>query len=330
MIVDAHNDLLIETAFRRLEENPFRAHYLPQLERGGVGVQVCPVSVDIELYPSLVFAKSIEQVAAWHRILRENADRVVGIRSASDLDRVENGSRIGLVLAMEGVEPFGYEVALADVFWELGVRMVGLTWNRRNAFADGAGEPPGGGLSALGRDLVDRLGELGAIVDLAHASESTFFGTLERTRSAVVVSHGCCRALNDTPRNLSDDQLRALAARGGVLGVMAIPLAVGFDAPTIDRLVDHVDHAVDVMGIDHVGIGGDFMRQLVLAGVEQPYPANAFLPEGASMGDAIAGLEGPGDYPALLEALRRRGYADGDLQAIAGQNFLRLLRGALP
>jgi membrane dipeptidase len=331
VIVDCHNDLLLETVFRRAEPNPFRRHYLPKLEQGGIRLQVCPLSVDMELFPRLVLEKALEQVASWHRILRENSDDVVGIRESGDLDGVEAGSRVGLLLAMEGVEPFGYDIDLAEVFWELGVRMVGLAWNRRNVFADGAGERAGGGLSELGRELVDRLVALRVILDLAHSSEATFYDTLERRGDAgVVVSHACCRALFDTPRNLSDDQLRALAGCGGVLGVMAIPLAVGADAPTLDRLLDHVDHAVATMGLEHVGLGADFMRQLVEAGVEQPYPANAFLAPGASMGDAIDGFGGPEDYPALVAGLRSRGYEGAALDAILGGNFLRLFRASLP
>ena len=330
-IVDAHNDLLIETVFRKAEPNPFAAHYLGKLEQGGVGLQVCPLSVDMELYPSQVFEKGIEQVAAWHRILRENDHRVVAVRSVNDLDAVEDGSRIGLLLAMEGVEPFGYSVGLADVFWELGVRMMALCWNRRNVFADGAGEGRGGGLSVLGKELVDRLAQLGVILDLAHASDQTFSDVVERAPNAsIVVSHACCRAVLDTPRNVSDSQLRMLADRGGVLGVMAIPLAVDPQAPSLDRLVDHIDHAVAVMGIEHVGIGGDFMRQLVDSGAEQAHPANAFLAPGASMGDAISGLAGPDEYPSLVDALRTRGYEGADLDAILGGNFLRLLRTSLP
>ena len=199
-IVDAHNDLLIETVFRKAEPNPFAAHYLGKLEQGRIGLQVCPLSVDMELYPSQALEKGLEQVAAWHRILRENGDRVVAVRSVRDLAAVEDGSRIGLLLAMEGVEPFGYSVALADVFWELGVRMMALCWNRRNVFADGAGEAAGGGLSVLGLELVDRLAQLGIVLDLAHASDRTFSDVLERAPDAsVIVSHACCRAVCDTP-----------------------------------------------------------------------------------------------------------------------------------
>ena len=234
------------------------------------------------------------------------------------------------MLSLEGCEPLGSRPELIEVFWELGVRMVSLTWNRRNLFADGAAEPAHGGLSQLGRELVGRLVELGALIDLAHASERTFYDVLEAAPEApVLVSHAGCRAIVDTPRNVSDAQLRAVAARDGVFCVMALPLVVDPEQPTIDRVVDHVDHAVEVMGVEHVGLGADFIRQVSLALGFEGHAA-ALLPGGLSMSDPIAGLAGPEDYPALVEALRRRGYDGERLEAIQSGNLLRLLHQSLP
>ena len=240
------------------------------------------------------------------------------------------GGRTGLLLSMEGAEPLGYDPCMLDVFWLLGVRMLALTWNRRNPFADGLSEARDGGLSELGRGLVARAAGLGMIMDLAHASERTYFDVLEEAPDApVVVSHAGCRAVYDTPRNPSDGQLRALAERGGVLGVMALPLSVDLQAPTLERFLDHVDHAVDVMGIDHVGIGADFMAQIVASGAEPAVQATSLMPDGRSFAEAIPGLEGPADYPALALALEARGYRGDDLAAILGGNLLRLVSGAL-
>jgi membrane dipeptidase len=249
----------------------------------------------------------------------------VAVRTRTELDALDG--RVGLVLALEGCEPLGSDPASIDVFWELGVRMVGLTWNRRNAFADGCSEPPGGGLSGLGRELVDRLVELGVAIDLAHASERTFEDVLERSGDApVLVSHAGCRAVHDIPRNLSDDQLRGLADRDGVLGVMLIPVAVG-DPATLDRVVDHVDHAAGVMGDGGVALGGDFTSQHHRAtGGGRPDP---LLPPGV-LAEAVDGLAGPEDYGALVDALRRRGWDGERLDGLLRGNLRRVLRRALP
>jgi membrane dipeptidase len=231
------------------------------------------------------------------------------------------------VLSLEGCEPLGADPESIEIFWLLGVRMVSLTWNRRNAFADGCTEPPGGGLSTLGRELVDRLVALGVAVDLAHASERTFEDVLDRTGDApVLVSHAGCRAVHDIPRNLSDDQLAALAERDGVLGVMLIPFAVG-DPPTIDHAIDHVEHAAAVMGDGGVALGGDFIRQVHDAtGGGRPDPT---LPPGV-LAQAVEGLAGPQDYGAFVDALRRRGWDGERLDGLLRGNLLRVLRRALP
>ena len=328
MLVDAHSDLLLEVAWREDEgeENPFAEHWLPKLERGGVGLQVCPVFVELEYLPDAATRFGLRQISAFHRALRLNAGRVRPVRSRADVD----GEGVGLMLALEGAEPLGQRPELIEAFHGLGVRIVGLTWNRRNAFADGIAEP--GGLTALGRELVDRLVELGVIVDLAHASERTFDDVLGRSGGAsVVISHACCRAVHESPRNASDDQLRAVAERGGVLGLMALPLVVDPDRPTLERLCDHVDHAVSVMGADHVGLGGDFVRQIARAGATRLSARDrATMPGDVSLEDAVEGLAGPEDYPNLVETLRRRGYEGERLEGVLGGNFLRLFRRALP
>jgi membrane dipeptidase len=332
VIADAHTDLLLELAYREHragESDVFARTWLPQLEAGGVGLQVCPVYVDIAVQPEGALREALGQVASFHRALSENRDRVTHVRSAADLDAVEAGERIGLVLSLEGVEQFGVATWPADVFHELGVRMASLTWNRRNAFADGAAEE-GGGLSRLGRELVDRLVGLGVVLDLAHASRGTFTEVLERVGGApVLYSHGGCRALNDTPRNLDDDQLRALASAGGLFGLMLHPLAIDPADGTIARAIDHLEHAADLMGYEGVCLGGDFTRRIWEAMPAPPEPKDGLAPAGLQPGTGIEGLTGPEDYPALVSALERRGWSEQQVAAVTGGNLLRFLRDSL-
>lgn len=326
MIVDAHLDLLFELAHRAAEPDPFGEHWLPKLRAGGVGVQVCPVYVEVEDMPELTLRRSLLQVAAFHRLIQEHPDDVVHVRDGDDLDRLDG--RIGMVLALEGVEALGYDGALVDVYWELGVRWVSLTWNHRNPYADGSAETGDGGLSVAGRALVRRLAARGIVLDLAHASPRTFDGVLEEAPGAtIVVSHGNCRALVESPRNHTDDQLRALAAVGGVLGVLAHPFVLA--EPTVASLADHVDHVVATVGIEHVGLGGDFACQLARSGAIRGVPA-ALLPPGMELDAAVEGLAGPDDWPVLVEELSRRGYGGGRLDAVLHGNWLRILRRGLP
>jgi membrane dipeptidase len=324
MIVDAHNDLVLELVLRRAEENPFGRHWLPKLEAGGVSLQVCPLyALDGEERR----ATALVQADAFDRAVAENPDRVHGVRARGDLDR----DGIGLMLSLEGVEGLEGDPAAIDEWWERGVRMVGLTWNHPNEFAGGISSPEQG-LTPAGRELVARLAALGAILDLAHASEPTWNDVLAEFDGAVVVSHAGCRGVRDHPRNLSDAQLETLAERGGVLGMMALALVVDPERPTIERLLDHFDHAVRVMGIEHVGLGTDFIDQVAQAELEAGKTFEGMMADAQEAGAgrfALEGFTGPEHYPLLVEALRERGYEDDRLGAILRGNFVRILKNAL-
>jgi membrane dipeptidase len=253
---------------------------------------------------------AVAQEAEFARAVAENADRVCQVRTRADLD----DARLRLMLSMEGLEPLEGDGDAFEEWYGRGVRMASLTWNGANDFAGGI-DTPAQGLTDDGRSLVRRFGELGVVLDLAHASDRTWHDVLE-AGVPFSVTHAGCRAVLDVPRNLADWQLEALAQQGGVLGMMAIAFVVDPEAPTLSRWLDHVDHAVGVMGVEHVGFGADFVDQV-------PASETKFQ----------LGLEdftGPEDYPALVTALRGRGYDGERLEAILSGNWLRVLRETLP
>jgi membrane dipeptidase len=219
---------------------------------------------------------------------------------------------------MEGVEPLEGDPAAFEEWYARGVRSASPTWNHANEFAGGI-YTPAQGLTDRGRELVRHFRELGVLLDLAHASEQTWRDILDEG-IPFSVTHAGCRAVCDHPRNLADWQLEALAERGGVLGMMAVPFAVDPDAPSLSRWLDHFDHAVAVMGIEHVGLGADFVDQI--APTAEVQVAKSRL--------ALDGFAGPDDYPVLVNALRERGYDGQRLEAILSENWLRILREALP
>jgi membrane dipeptidase len=329
MIADAHNDLLLELLLRRGEENPFATHWLPKLRAGGVTLQVCA------LYTgggpvNETRATADELLDAFRRLLDENPDAVFQVRSRQDLAAADG--RIGLLLSLEGVEALGDDPLAFTDFWAAGVRMVGLTHNVPNAFAAGL-DAPGQGLTGRGRALVDELAARGAVIDLAHASERTFYEILEHAPTAtVIVSHACCRAVQDVPRNLADEQLTALAERDGFLGMMALALTVGGDA-SIERLIHHLDHAVDVMGAGHVGLGADVIDQVTESELAHGNELLPIVVEAREAGGGRLGLRdftGPEHFPALVAALRARGYEGERLDGILSGNLRRILDRTLP
>ena len=320
VIVDAHNDVLLELlvgsgeeeslelVLRSGRERLLERYWLGTLGANGVGVQVCPLYGACEP-GERAGERALAQVAEFVGAVEGNAERVCHVRMRAELD----DPRLRLVLSMEGVEPLEGDPGAFEDWYARGVRSVGLTWNHPNEFAGGI-DSPTTGLSERGRTLVRRLAELGVILDLAHASEQTWRDVIDE-EVPFSVTHGCCRAVRDHPRSLADWQLEALAERAGVLGLMAIASFVDPDAPTLSRLLDHLDHAVTVMGIDHVGLGADFIE------VDRTEHADRFW---------LDGFSAPHDYPALVAALRGRGYGGERLEAIKSGNWLRILRASLP
>jgi membrane dipeptidase len=331
MIVDAKNDLLAELAFRRDQKNPFRTHWLDQLEAGKIRLQVCPfATVNTDVLPEMGLRRGLEGVLAFQRAIRENQDRVFEVSCREDLERVGTDKRLGLMLAMESTEALGYDAEAIDAFWNLGLRMTSLTWNRRTPFADGVAEQSDGGLSNLGRQLIDRMNGMGMIIDLAHASPRTFSQVIERVDQAqIVVSHAACDSVYRSPRNVTDEQLKMLAQRDGVIGIMFGPSLIDPKKPTMERVVDHIDHAVQTIGIKNVGLGSSFREQLNRTVPMGTIPEMNIL-EAWSIDEHIRGLEGPAGYPALMEALERRQYRGPDLEALLSGNFMRLFKRALP
>jgi membrane dipeptidase len=311
---------LLATVVR--EENPlelvlrrghFERYWLPRLLAGNVGVQISPLYGE-GAGRSDARERTLAQVAEFTRVVEENSEQVCQVRTSAELD----DPRLRLLLAMEGVEPLEGDPSAFDEWYERGVRSASLTWNHANEFAGGI-DTPTQGLTGRGRALVRRFRELGVVLDLAHASEQTWHDVLEEEIS-FSVTHAGCRAVSDHPRNLADWQLDTLAERGGVIGMMAIPFAVDPEAPRLSRWLDHFDHAVTVMGIDHVGLGADFVDQVTPTAEAQAAKARF----------ALDGFTGPEHFPLLVTALRERGYDAERLDAIMSGNWLRVLQKTLP
>lgn len=332
MIVDAHTDVLLETVvrepapslelvLRRGDAGVFNRYWLQRLLDGGIGVQVCPLYGE-GARRSDARERTLAQAAEFDGIVHRNAERVCHVCTRGELE----DPRLRLVLSMEGVEPLDGDPSAFEEWWSRGVRAVSLTWNHPNEFAGGI-DTPTKGLSDRGRVLVRRFGELGVLLDLSHASEQTWRDVLAE-EVPFSVTHAGCRAVCDHPRNLADWQLEAVAERGGVLGMMALPFVVDAAKPTLSRWLDHFDHAVRVMGVQHVGLGADFVDQVAEI---QPDPADAY-PARASIKSRLAldDFRGPEDYPLLVASLEEQGYEGDRLRAITCGNWLRILQETLP
>src|SRR4051795_8701413 len=302
-VVDTHNDLLMLVSRRPPADQAsyFRAHWLPQLQAGGVRVQVLPVFIDDDFRPEGALRHTLRMVEAAHRVTTEAADVATLCRTGAEIDATLAAGRIALVLALEGCEAIGTDVALLRTFARLGVRMVSFTHFGRTALADGSAEDSAGSrLTAAGVAAVRLLEELCVLIDVSHLSAAGTDHVLSLATRPVVASHSSAYALCEHHRNLTDDRLKGIAATGGVVGVNFFYGFIDRDSPTVGRLVDHIEHIAGVAGIDHVGLGPDFVKEVF----EQLTPPAVSLDfDGLDGRRVIAGLDGPAGVPLLPEEL---------------------------
>jgi membrane dipeptidase len=325
-MADLHSDLPLGLLRRRFDgvEGSLRDEWLPKLRAGGVRVVNCAVYVDSIYLPEGALRRAVQTVDALLEEIELCRDAFDLALTAADLRRITGEGKIAALLSFEGAEPLGMDLAGLRLFHRLGLRMLSFAWMRRTAFGDGTWENDSrGGLTRLGRAAVEEMNRLGIIVDVSHASDRTTWDVLETSTKPVIASHSNARALHDHPRNLTDETIRAIAAGGGLVGVVAVAGFIATRDASIARWVDHLDHIVELVGIEHVGVGCDFYKSLTEMGASQEIPA--WRPAGGMPPLEFAGMEDYPDLPGLTAELARRGYGEDDLRKIYQENFLRVL-----
>jgi membrane dipeptidase len=353
ILVDGHNDL--PWAIRTYEQAPgdLDAYDLrvttpgqtdiPRLRQGGVGGQFWSVYVPGEL-PDMAVRMQLEQIDLARRIVARYPDTFRMTGTVAEIRAAHAAGRIASLLGVEGGHAIGNSLGVLRAYYELGVRYMTLTHNTHTDWADSAAEVPArhGGLSAFGEQVVREMNRLGMLVDLSHTSVETMRDALRVSQAPVIFSHSTAKAICDVPRNVPDDVLLELRRNGGVLMVTFVsgfvdaevarvtqPAIAEFNLrsramkseaeraalhkeiieslkiprTTVAKVADHIEHVRTVAGLEHVGIGGDF-------------DGNTFWPDG---------LSDVSMYPNLFAELMRRGWADRELELLAGENLLRVL-----
>ncbi len=320
-VVDAHFDLPFDILNRRErgESCVYKTRHHPGMVDGGIDLAVAAVFVEDFFLPEMGLRRALGEIVGLIEDLEASPGLARVCRSMTAVRSARESGEVALLLSLEGADPIGADLGLLRAFYELGVRGLGLTWSRRNHAADGccfqeARRGKTGGLTAFGTALVEKAQTLGMVIDVSHLNDEGFWDVMTTAAGPIIASHSNCRAMTDIPRNISDRQIEALAEKGGVMGINAIDKFLHDDPgkATVEHFLDHVDHAVTIAGIDHVGIGLDLCD-----GFENWHR----LPLGPQSRDVI---DGHGRFPDITAGLLRRGYSDGAVAKILGGNFERV------
>ncbi|MFI6816285.1 dipeptidase [Nonomuraea sp. NPDC050328] len=332
IVADAHNDLLMAVAARPHEQwaEFFRRQWLPQLRAGGVRLQVLPVFIDDEFRPEGALRQTLRMIECAHVIAEGNPGAVRLCRTGAEIDAALADGLIALVLALESMPGLDASVELISTVHRLGVRIASIAHWGRTPLADGSGEDAtGSGLTSDGVAALAEMERLGIIFDISHLGATGVAHVLELATKPVMATHSSARALRDHHRNLTDEQLRAVAATGGIICVNFFHAFLSETKATFDDLLDHFEHIAAVAGIDHVGIGADFVREVMLD-LTPPWccegDANS---RGVDPFGYVEGLEGPAGLPLVTEGLLKRGLAEDDVLKIMGGNMHRFFKERL-
>jgi membrane dipeptidase len=278
---------------------------IPRLQEGGVNCQVFAISSTRERRPPSALRTALNMLDVFYAECNKNNDAITPVTSYKEtLNAVAEG-KVAALLSIEGADVIEGSVGALRVLYRLGVRMVGLVHSLRNQLADGVTDSrTGGGLSEFGVQVVEELSRLGVLIDVSHLNDAGFWDVIDVTKQPIIASHSNSRAVCDHMRNLTDDQIQVLAERGGVMGINFAPAFVHPTHATIARVVDHIDHIVELVGADYVGLGSDF----------------------DGIRSTPVGLEDVSKMPNITEELIHREYSETAIRKILGENHLRVLK----
>jgi membrane dipeptidase len=353
IVIDTHGDttqrLLFDKTYDIARRNEKGSIDIPRMREGGLDALFFSIWVTGDVAGPLAAQRAREQIQRVREAVRQHPNDLLLATSVADIRRAASERKVAALMGVEGGHMIDDNLDLLREYAALGVRYLTLTHSLNTHWADSSGDKPvHNGLAPFGRAVVRELNRLGVMVDISHAADKTFYDTIEITRAPLIASHSSCRAISNSPRNMSDDMLRALARNGGVVminyhaeflseefravatnparraQIAALTKQCGDDQacailetqrfnheamrsgglPTVlwDKILDHIDHAVKIAGIDHVGLGSDF--------------------DGATM---PLGMEDATKLPRITEALLKRGYAEQDVTKILGGNVLRVM-----
>lgn len=320
MIFDAHADIWthVTQEYNRGNKNVLRNYHLNRMKQGNICGGIFVVWVDPP-YDKEPKKRTIEIIKNMSIEINKSSDIIHIVKNSNDFSIAQESDKMAVLIGFEGLKAIEDDIDLINVLYSLGARHAMLTWNEKNDLAGGAAYEGEGGLTAKGFKLIKKMEELNMIIDVSHTNEETFYDIVKTVKGPIIASHSNCRSLCDVPRNLSDEALKEIKRLNGVVGINSYKEFIDKDhnKQTLDRIVDHIDHMVNVMSIDNVGFGFDF----------GDYLSNETLSHYVkTTGYGVTGLEDVTDTKNLIDALERRGYSKEDIEKISYKNFYRVIK----
>jgi membrane dipeptidase len=287
--------------------------------------------------PEEPFDYTLRTIGIWDEMLRAHPDDLLKVYTAADILRARDEGKIGIFYGFQNAAMMGTDASRVDIFADLGVRAIQLTYNPANQLGDGSMAPENRGLTAFGREVVARLNAKRVMVDLSHSGQNTCLDAARASTQPISINHTGCRALADLPRNKTDDELRLVASKGGFVGIFFMPFLKMDGHPHAEDVVSHIEHAINMCGEDHVGIGTDgdttgiddldaYAAHLAKEVADRAKAGLGATGERADTYPFVVDLRGPEQFRKLASLLKARGHSEQRIEKILGLNFLAFAR----
>lgn len=327
IVVDTHLDLAGEIYNRNLagEKNIIKNIYLDNFKKAGFNIIVSSLYIESVFLPEMALKIALLQIKSLIEDVESCDGEVQIIKDKNQLNKVIKENKIGIIISFEGLEPIGNDIGLLRVFYELGVRGAGLVWSRRNYVGDGCHfslkeEGQKGGLTNFGVEVVKKLEDLNMFIDVSHLNDEGFWDVVKFTKKPFIASHSNARNIHGSMRNLTDQQIKIIKERNGVIGLNAYKSIAGVQEGdnAIFKLCDHIEYIVNLVGANHVGYGFDLCDSYYESELKYKYEPH----KSDCLSSHVESL-------LLTEELLRRGISEEDVKLIIGGNFLRVFNEIL-
>lgn len=341
MIFDAHSDIWSDVTVRTLrgETDIFRKYHYERLKKGGIEGSVFVMWIDppYDKEPAARLRQIMDaikkEVSCCHDILRV-------VHSYEEMQKAKEDDIFYVFIGCEGLSEIGEDIDKIDMLYEFGARHASLTWNEQNSLATGIRGDADRGLTELGIKALYKIQKLNMLFDVSHLNDKSFWDVMRHASGPVVATHSSSRALCSAPRNLTDEMIKELTATGGMVGINSYPefIAEKKADRTVDMLAKHIEHIVDIAGIDKIGFGFDFCEFLEgeastscslkqqEAGQVNAEETEQTDTETAEQTSVLQGLRDASEVPNLLEAMRKIGFTDDDIRKVSYENWHRVIR----